>query len=119
MKDYTINKGIPSEDLFMDHAGFSTYDSIYRAKYIFGVKKMIIATQKYHLYRALYIANQLGIEAYGVSANPREYAGQLSRDVREYLARNKEYVKCIFKPQSKYLGEMIPISGDGNVTNDK
>ncbi len=119
MKDYTINKGIPSEDLFMDHAGFSTYDSIYRAKYIFGVKKMIIVTQKYHLYRALYIANQLGIEAYGVSANPREYAGQLSRDVREYLARNKEYVKCIFKPQSKYLGEMIPISGDGNVTNDK
>ena len=63
MKSFAIEKGIPSENIFMDHAGFSSYDSIYRAKEIFNCKKIIIVTQKYHLYRAIYIANQLGIEA--------------------------------------------------------
>lgn len=70
MKEYAIEKGVPSEDIFMDHAGFSTYDSIYRARDIFKVKKMIIVTQKFHLYRALYLSNKLGIEAYGVMAEP-------------------------------------------------
>ena len=65
MKQYAVDEGVNSENVFMDHAGFSTYESIYRAKEVFGVKKMIIVTQKYHLYRALYIAEQLGIEAYG------------------------------------------------------
>ena len=68
MKDFAIEKGIPSENIFMDHAGFSTYESIYRAKEIFGAKKIVVVTQKYHLFRALYIANQLGIEAYGVGS---------------------------------------------------
>ena len=63
MKNYAIEKGIPSENIFMDHAGFSTYESIYRAKDIFEAKKVVIVTQEYHLYRALYIANQLGLEA--------------------------------------------------------
>ena len=53
MKEYAINEGVPSEDVFMDHAGFSTYESIYRAKEIFGVKKVVIVTQEYHLYRAI------------------------------------------------------------------
>ena len=52
MKDYAIEKGIPSESIFMDHAGFSTYESIYRAKEIFQAKKVVIVTQRYHLYRA-------------------------------------------------------------------
>ena len=69
MKQYAIDSGIPSEDIFMDHAGFSTYDSIYRAKEIFGADKIVIVTQEYHLYRALYIAEALGVEAYGVSAD--------------------------------------------------
>lgn len=119
MKDYAIEKGIPSENIFMDHAGFSTYDSIYRAKDIFQVKKVIIVTQKYHLYRALYIANQLGIEAYGVGADPRQYVGATYRELREILARNKDFVKCIFKPEPTYLGDTIPVSGNGDITNDK
>ena len=119
MKEYAINTGVPSEDVFMDHAGFSTYESIYRAKEIFGVKKVVIVTQEYHLYRAIYIANKLGIKAYGVNADPRDYAGQLYREVREILARNKDFVKSIFKPKSTYLGESIPINGNGNITNDK
>lgn len=119
MKDFAIKKGVPSEDIFMDHAGFSTYESIYRAKEIFGVKKMIIVTQEYHLHRALYIAKRFGIEAYGVSANLREYAGQSYRDIREILARDKDFVYCIFKPEPTFLGEAISVNGSGDVTNDK
>ena len=119
MKEFAIEKGIPSEDIFMDHAGFSTYESIYRAKEIFGAKKIIIVTQKYHLYRALYIAKTMGIEAYGVGADPRQYVGAFNREVREILARNKDFAKCIFKPKPTYLGEPIPINGNGDATNDK
>ena len=99
MKNYAIEKGIPSENIFMDHAGFSTYESIYRAKDIFEAKKVVIVTQEYHLYRALYIANQLGLEAYGVGADPRQYVGATYRELREILARDKDFIKCIFKPQ--------------------
>ena len=119
MKKFAIDEEVQSEDIFMDHAGFSTYESIYRAKEIFKAKKIVIVTQKYHLYRALYIANKLGIEAYGVSSDPRKYVGQTSRELREILARDKDFIKCIFKPQPTYLGETIPVSGNGNQTNDK
>ena len=119
MKDYAIEKRIPSEDIFMDHAGFSTYESIYRAKEIFQAKKVVIVTQRYHLYRALYIAKKLGLEAYGVGADPREYRGAFNREVREIIARNKDFIKCILKPKPTYLGEIIPISGNGDITNDE
>lgn len=119
MKNYLLNEDIPSENIFMDHAGFSTYDSIYRAKEIFKAKKVVIVTQKYHLYRALYIAKQLDLEAYGVPANRRFYQNQLKRDIRELAARIKDLFKCIIKPESTYLGETIPVSGNGNITNDK
>ena len=118
MKSYAIERGIPSEDIFMDHAGFSTYESIYRAKAIFQAKRVIIVTQKYHLNRALYIANRLGLEAYGIGADPRKYVGATYREIREILARNKDFIKCIFKPKPTYLGETISISGDGDITND-
>ena len=119
MKNYAIDKGVPSTNIFMDHAGFSSYESLYRAKEIFEAKKIVIVTQKYHLYRSLYIANKLGLEAYGVSADLRKYIGQSYREFREVLARDKDFVKCFFKPKSTYLGEVIPVSGDGDVTNDK
>lgn len=119
MKNYAIEKGVPSENIFMDHAGFSTYESIYRAKEIFKAKKVVIVTQKYHLYRALYIANQLGLEAYGVGSDPRKYVGATYRELREILARDKDFIKCIFKPEPTYLGETISVSGNGNATNDK
>lgn len=119
MKDYALEKNIPSNDIFMDHAGFSTYESMYRAKAIFKAKRIVIVTQEYHLYRSLYIANKLGLEAYGVAAIENNYAGQYYRDAREFLARNKDFVKVIFKPKPTYLGEEIPITGNGNITNDK
>ena len=110
MKQFAIDEGIPSEDVFMDHAGFSTYESIYRAKEIFQADKLLIVTQEYHLYRALYIADQLGVEAYGVSSDYHTYVGQFMRDFREMLARVKDCATCIFKPEPTYLGEAIPIS---------
>ena len=119
MKNYAIEKGVLSEDIFMDHAGFSTYDSIYRAKEIFKAKKIVVVTQEYHLYRALYIAKKLGVQAYGVMAEPKKYGGQLYRDIREILARNKDFLKCILKPTSTYLGKEIPVNGNGDITNDK
>jgi len=119
MKDFALDRGVKSADIFMDHAGFSTYESMYRAKEIFRAEKILIVTQGYHLYRAIYDARALGIEAYGVASDPRTYSGQLYRDLREILARNKDFVYGILKPEPTYLGEPIPIQGNGNATNDK
>lgn len=117
MKNYLINSGIPSEDIFMDHLGLSSYDSIYRLKKIFKVNRVVIVTQKYHLYRSIYIAKAFNIESYGVSATKRTYYNQVKRDIREFAARIKDFFKCIYKPSSTYLGEVKPIKGDGNRTN--
>ena len=118
MKRYAEEAGVPSEDIFMDHAGFSTYETVYRAKEIFCAEKVVIVTQEYHMYRALNIADSLGLEAYGVCAEDKTYSGQLYRDIREILARVKDAGKGIYKPKPTYLGDKIDISGDGNVTND-
>lgn len=118
MKQFAIDRGVTSEHIFMDHAGFSTYESLYRAKDIFKADKIIIVTQKYHLYRALYIADKLGIEAYGVASNPRRYAGQIRMSTREILARVKDFFNVIIQPKPTYLGEQISLRGNGDLTND-
>lgn len=118
MKQYAIDNGVPSEDVFMDHAGFSTYETMYRARDVFKAQKVIIVTQEYHLYRAVYNAKMLGLEAYGVSSDLHSYAGQTYRDAREVLARCKDYAYTLFRPLPTYLGEAIPVNGDGNLTND-
>ncbi len=117
MKSFAVAAGIPSEDIFMDHAGFSTYESIYRAREIFGASRIVVVTQEYHLYRALYIARCFDIEAVGVGADLRQYRGQIYRSARETLARNKDFFMCITKPHPTYLGERISLDGDGNITN--
>ena len=118
MKKFAVDEGVPSENVFMDHAGFSTYESLYRARDIFQAKKLIIVTQEYHMYRALYIARALGLEAYGVASDPREYAGQSYREAREVLARVKDFFFALAKPKPTYLGESIPVHGNGDLTND-
>ena len=119
MKRFAVDSGVPTANVFMDHAGFSTYESMYRARDVFQAKKIIIVTQGYHLYRAVYIARSLGLDAYGVSSDLRNYSGQSGRDFRELLARVKDFWTCVFKPEPTYLGDPIPISGDGNLTNDE
>lgn len=102
MKNYLLENNIPEEKIIMDPAGVSTYDSIFRVQKQLKAKKIIIVSQKYHLYRALYIANSLGIEAYGIPADDIKYKGATYREVREILARNKDFIKSIIKPTPYY-----------------
>ncbi len=118
MKGYAMARGVVADDIFMDHAGFSTYDSCYRARDVFCAKKIIIVTQKYHLYRAVYIARSLGLDAYGVASDRRIILGQTKRDVREVLARVKAFFALQFGVRPKYLGEKIPITtADASATD--
>lgn len=120
MKSYLKKQGIPSQNIFMDHAGFSTYESMYRARDVFKVRKVIIVTQNYHLMRAVFIARELGLDAYGVNADLRTYANTKHYELREIAARNKDFFLCrVFKPQPTFLGEPIPVFGDGRATDDK
>lgn len=118
MKDYAIAAGIDSNLIYMDHAGFSTYESLYRLKYVFKAERVIIVTQKYHLYRALYIANALGLDAVGVSAQEINYSGQSVRDLREILARTKDFFSAVFFPVPSIMGDPIPLGSGGDLTND-
>ncbi len=102
MSRLAVENEVPTENIVTDRYGLSTYDSIYRAAKVYGYKKIIIVTQKYHLYRALYIAKQFGIEAYGVASDTREYKNQIFRDIREIAARSKDFAYCIFKPEPEY-----------------
>ena len=117
MRKYAEEEGVDSKDIFTDHAGFSTYETMYRAKEVFKAKKVIIVTQSYHLYRAVYDAEKLGLEAVGVVSYERDYdSKQAYRDIREIAARCKDFIYCIFKPKPTYLGEVIPINGDGEMS---
>lgn len=116
MRNVAVEAGVPADDVFMDHAGFSTYESMYRARDVFGAKRIVIVSQRYHLYRALYVAERLGLDAYGVSADLRPYAGQETREVREILARVKDFLTAIVQPPPTYLGVPISLSGSASVT---
>ncbi len=109
MERYLLENGVPEEAIVSDYAGFSTYESLYRARDIFCAEKIIIVTQEYHLHRSLYVAEKLGLDAVGVSADVRSYRGQSYRDLREIAARNKDFLFTLFMPEPTYLGEKIPI----------
>lgn len=111
VRNYLLEKGIPDEDIFLDHAGFDTYSTMYRARDIFGVESVIIATQSFHLPRAVLIARKLGLNAKGISAD----SGHLlfRNYVREVFATEKAFLDLLFQRVPKYLGEKIPIMGDG------
>ena len=113
MLQYAKEAGVPEADIFCDHAGFSTYDSMYRAGSIFECEKVIVVTQKYHEYRALYIGDKLGLDVTGVSSDQRKYFGQTYRDVWEVLDRIKDFGKVFLRSKPTYGGEAIPISGSG------
>lgn len=117
MKDYAIAQGVPSQDIFSDHAGFSTYESMYRAKYVFGAERIVVATQTYHLYRALYAAQGLGMEAVGVPSDYHEYSKQLQYDLREIPARTKDFFKTLLKAPSTFVGDPISLDQSGDVTD--
>ena len=117
-KKYLLEKNIKKEDIFLDHAGFDTYDSLYRARDVFMAESLIVVTQNFHLPRALYIANGLGIDACGASADLRRYIGEDSRNRREIFAKIKAWLNISFNSSPKYLGEELPLFGDGTKTWD-
>ncbi len=123
MKQFAIdNAGAVATNILMDHAGFSTYESMYRAKEIFEVKSLIIITQEFHIFRSIYDARQLGLEAYGVVADGYfnfSFTKETYNDSREFLARVKDFFWCMIKPEPTYLGEVIPITSPGEATDDK
>lgn len=116
MRDVAVEAGVPADDVFMDHAGFSTYESMYRVRDVFQAKRVVIVSQKYHLYRALYVAERPALDAYGVSADLRPYAGQEGRELREILARDKDFFTSMVQPLPTFLGDPISLSGSGSAT---
>ncbi|MBP2626037.1 MAG: putative rane protein [Firmicutes bacterium] len=121
MKKFFMDKDVPPEAVFMDHAGFTTYDSMYRARTIFKVNKMIVVTQEFHLPRTIFIARELGVEAWGVVAGNGNYSDlvMLKNYLRETIARSKAFIATLIKPYPTFLGETIPVTGDGRITDDK
>ena len=120
MRVYAESLGVPAEDIFMDHAGFNTYESMYRAKDVFQVDSALIVTQRYHLPRAVYIARAFGLNACGVGADRQLYAGMEYYTLREALARSKAFLQVnLIRPEPRFLGAAIPIDGDGRATHDR
>lgn len=117
MKQYAISQGVPSEDVFCDHAGFSTYETMYRARHVFGADRVVIATQTYHLYRAIYDAQGVGMEAIGVPSDYGEYVNQSWYDFREIFARTKDFFQVLMKTPSTYVGDPISLDQSGDVTD--
>ena len=120
MRLYVLSNapGIMEEDIFMDHAGFNTWDSMYRARDVFEVKDLIIVTQRFHISRAVCMARTLGLDAVGYGIEQDRFQGRSLRywRLREYFARIKAFYSIIVKPKPRYLGDKIPISGDGRAT---
>lgn len=117
MKNYLLAKGVSQEHIFLDHAGFNTYDSMYRAKEIFQVNSLIVCTQEFHMPRALYIARRLGLDAYGYAAPDKAIYHMAYNNFREKLAQVKAFLETdILHRKPKYLGNVIPIQGSGLLT---
>ena len=117
MKRYAVACGVPSEDIFCDHAGFSTYETMYRAKNVFGCQRVVVSTQTYHLYRAIYAGEGLGMTVAGVPTDYRVYQNQDYYDLREIPARTKDFFKTLFKVESTFVGEPISLQQSGDTTN--
>jgi SanA protein len=119
MRQYLEAKGVPTADIFMDHAGFDTYNSMYRARDVFQVHSVIVVTQPFHLTRAVFIAKSLGLEVQGVESDQYRYPGQRYYQLREVAARPKALLEVLINKRPRFLGPSIPISGDGRQTHDQ
>lgn len=120
MKRYAVEHGVPADDVFMDHAGFSTYESMKRASDIFGCRSIVIVTQRYHLYRSIWNAQALGMQAQGVAAEMYNYGwrNDLWLNLREIMARVKDTAWSLLKPPADVMGDPISMEGSGSVTDD-
>ena len=108
MHSYCLSQGVPEEALLLDQAGFSTYESVYRAQSVIQVERMVIVTQKYHIFRALQIAEGLGIDSLGVCSDQSNYDYAVQRELREVLARTKDLFQTALKLPPAYAGDVVP-----------
>lgn len=108
VRNYLLGKGIPDSDIYLDHAGFDTYSTMYRARDIFQVSSVIVVTQSFHLPRSIFIARMLGIQAYGIPADDGETPAE--NYLREIFANEKAVLNLLLERQPKFLGEVIPIN---------
>jgi SanA protein len=117
MLQYCLDRGVPDEDVFTDHAGFDTYDTMYRARDVFKVTDALVVTQDFHLPRAVYIARTLDLDATGVVADIQPYVREWRFALREWPARVKAFFQLhVTKPGPRFLGPALPIDGDGRLT---
>lgn len=118
IKKYLIAQGIPSGDIFLDYAGFDTYDSMYRAKAIFKATSLAVTTQNFHLPRSVYIGRSLGLEVYGLSADKHSYGNIQGNYLREIPANVKAFLDVNLYAKPEFLGKEIPLIGDGRKSWD-
>lgn len=114
VREYLLDAGVPPQDIFLDHAGFDTYSSMYRARDVFQARSLTIATQDFHLPRALWIARRLGLPAYGFIAEGGE--SSLRNYLREIPASLKALLEVSIRREPKYLGPAFPLTDDGQAT---
>lgn len=119
MRKFLLNDDIPADDIFLDHAGFDTFDTMYRAQEIFGVTSAIVASQTFHLPRAIFIGRHLGVDVVGVAAERQPYVHDDLFAARERFANVKALFDVVWGSSPKYTGATIDITGSGTVTWDK
>jgi vancomycin permeability regulator SanA len=120
MLEYVAERGVPREDVFLDHAGFRTYDTLYRARDIFGVRSAVLVTNAFHLPRAIYTGRRFGLDVVGVPTDARRYGSRVRNHCREFLARVLAWTDVnVTHPGPRHLGDPVDISGDGRVTHDR
>jgi vancomycin permeability regulator SanA len=119
MRRWLEARGVPPGDVFLDHAGFDTYSSMWRARDVFRVRRMIVVTQRFHLPRALFIARSLGLEASGAPADRRPYRGAVYHELREVLSRTRAVIDVTTRRVPRHAGAEIAIAGDGRATRDR
>lgn len=116
MKAYCVSLGVPSEDVYVDHAGNTTYESIYRAHHVFGAERIIVATQAYHLYRAMFSAGCLGMQVWGVPTDKGVYQDQARYSRREVIARTKDFAMALLGVPVDTQGEAYSLDDSGDLT---
>jgi Uncharacterized membrane protein len=112
MKDYILERGadigLEASNIYLDYAGFSTHASVIRSKDIFEAKRIVIVTQRYHLYRAVFIAKMSGLDVIGVASEDISH-GQFERDAREVPARLKDFFLTLFGYTPSVMGDPVPL----------
>ena len=118
MKNYCYQHGVDTTKIYIDYAGFDSYSTLYRAKTIFNINNAILISQKYHLNRAIYIGNQVGINSIGYSANKGQYRMYRYVSFREYFSRFKAFIDVLRNRKPKFSGTQIPIDGISNYSKE-